>query len=130
MKNKYLILLSFHLIILLSYNTLSFSQSFNWAKKAGGNSEDFGYGISTDANGNAYVTGQFSGTATFGTIQLVSYGEGDIFVAKYDANGNYIWAKKAGGNSGDIGIDISTDANGNSYVTGHLVEPQHSELFS
>jgi len=93
-----------------------------WAKQAGGNSYDNGYGISTDTNGNSYVTGYFRSTATFGTIQLVSYGESDIFIAKYDTDGNCIWAKQAGGNSYDISYGISTDANGNSYVTGTFAD--------
>ena len=89
-----------------------------WAKNAGGIGYDYGYGIATDANGNSYVTGSFYGTATFGTIQLVSYGYDDIFIAKYDASGNCIWAKKAGGINWDFGYSISTDGNGNEFITG------------
>ena len=33
-------------------------------------------------NGNIYVIGQFNGTTTFGTIQLTSSGDSDIFVTK------------------------------------------------
>src|SRR5690606_24611486 len=44
-----------------------------------------------------YVSGVFSGTATFGNITLVSGGLTDGFIAKYDSSGNLIWAKKVGG---------------------------------
>ena len=89
-----------------------------WAKKAGGTSEDKGYSIALDDNGNSYVTGVFYGSATFGTATLTSSGNYDIFVAKLDSNGNWFWAKKAGGINDDYGWSISVDDNGNSYVTG------------
>ena len=37
-----------------------------WAKRAGGGAGALGWGVATDAAGNIYVTGGFSGTATFG----------------------------------------------------------------
>ncbi len=89
-----------------------------WAKQAGGISGDIGYSITVDANGNSYVTGIFSGSATFGTITLIGFGGYDIFVAKLDSNGNWLWAKQAGGISDDYGNSIAVDANGNSYFTG------------
>jgi hypothetical protein len=91
-----------------------------WAKNVGSNFFDYGYGISTDVIGNSYVTGSFFGTATFGTIQLTSFGENDIFIAKYDSSGNCVWAKNAGGNDYDYGTGISIDANGNCYITGYF----------
>jgi len=90
MKNKFFQLFYFSIVIFFIFNSLSFAQVFNWAKPAGGIVNDRGMSISTDANGNSYVTGGFYETATFGTIQLVSNGSHDIFIAKYDANGNCI----------------------------------------
>ncbi|GAB3204302.1 ribosomal protein S11 [Pontibacter aydingkolensis] len=91
-----------------------------WAQRAGGTSFDYGYGIALDASGNAYVTGSFQGTASFGNITLTSSGNNDIFVAKYDASGNVLWAQKAGGSSSDNGYGIAVDGSGNAYVTGSL----------
>ena len=92
--------------------------NWQWAKQAGGSGNNYGYGISVDANGNSYVTGRFEGTATFGADTLTSSGFLDVFVAKLDADGNWQWAKQAGGSNNDMGYSISVDANGNSYVTG------------
>ena len=89
-----------------------------WAKQAGGKSYDTSYGIAVDTNGNSYVIGYFWSSSTFGTTTLTSRGEIDIFVAKLDSNGNWLWAKKAGGQSNDGGRSIAVDADGNSYVTG------------
>ncbi len=101
---------------------------FHWAKKLGGTSSDVGGSVSVDRK-YVYATGNFSGTADFdpsaSTANLISSGQGDIYIAKYDrGTGNLIWAYSVGsnGSSGedDIGNDISTDAIGNVYVTGQF----------
>ena len=49
--------------------------------------------IKTDSHGNSYVVGTFSGIADFDpgpdSVNLASDGMGDIFLAKYDAEGQY-----------------------------------------
>jgi hypothetical protein len=108
------------LFILVLSSILLFAQkgSWLWAKQAGGVYWDRGNSIAVDTNGNSYVTGSFSGSATFGTTTLTSYHFQDIFVAKLDSNGNWLWAQQAGGRTDDKGYGIAVDANGNSYVTG------------
>ena len=113
-----------------SYNLTSFgstdifvakinsSGTWLWAVKAGGTSGDFGYGIAVDVAGNAYVTGFFEGTATFGSRTLTSSGEKDIFAAKLNPSGTWRWAYKAGGTDSDIGYGIAVDEAANAYVTG------------
>ena len=91
-----------------------------WATQAGGSDHDFGYEIVIDDNENSYVTGHFQGTATFGSYSLTSSGGIDIFVAKMDSNGNWLWATQAGGSDHDFGYEIAIDDNENSYVTGHF----------
>ncbi len=94
-----------------------------WAKRVGGTNIDDGYGISADANGNAIVTGRFlSPSIIFGVDTLVnvnpSINNTDIFIAKYDTNGNVLWAKSAGGMGIDNGYSVSADAAGNVFATG------------
>ncbi len=94
-----------------------------WAKSASGKTQDTGIGITTDANGNILVTGGFTSyTITFGITTLsnadTSLGGADIFIVKYDTNGNVLWAKSAGGNYSEFGTSVATDANGNVLVTG------------
>jgi len=98
--------------------------NWEWAISVGGTKIDYGFGISTDANGNSYVTGMFEESATFGATTLTTtdiVGDCDVFVAKVDTDGNWLWAKQAGGDDADYGYGISIDANGNSYVTGTFI---------
>jgi len=97
--------------------------NWQWVKNAGGiGGSTYAYGIGTDADGNSYVTGGFDGTAFFGADSIISDGSDDVFVAKIDADGNWLWASQSCGTGGDYPYGISVDANGNSYITGKLAE--------
>lgn len=93
---------------------------FKWAKSAGGNLEDKGQSVTTDAAGNCYATGFFNGIATVGTTLLTSAGKSDIWIAKYGADGTFVWAKRAGGDSTDVGNSIVSDKMGNTHITGYF----------
>ena len=94
-----------------------------WVVNAGSGGYDYsGKGIALDGAGNVCVTGLFEGTATFGANILVSSGEADIFTAKLDPDGNWLWARRAGGPTyWDMGQDLATDDSGNIYLTGHFI---------
>jgi hypothetical protein len=90
-----------------------------WAKSAGGNGGEKALGVSYDAAGNVYICGDYEDTCKFSTgTTLYCSGVRDIFVAKYDPNGNFLWARKAGGSGRDEALAIKCDAAGNCYVTG------------
>lgn len=91
-----------------------------WAKGAGGGSNDEPYSIKTDASGNIYVGGYFNQNAIFGTITLSTAGIADAFLAKYDSEGNILWAKSAGGNGDDRTTALSVDNSGNCYISGYF----------
>ncbi len=101
--------------------------NFIWAKSMGGNSYDGGAGIVVDASGNVYITGGFAGTADFDpgpgtfTMTAATTGQADIFVAKLDANGDFVWAKGViGGTWWDNGLKVVLDASGNVIVVGRV----------
>jgi hypothetical protein len=94
-----------------------------WAKGSGA-TDTYSYGISTDVFGNVYVTGRYGSAAiTFGTITLVNSGSWDIFIVKYDPNGNVLWAKSEGGPNSDYGFNTTTDDIGNVYISGRFDSP-------
>lgn len=89
-----------------------------WAKGAGGGSNDEAYSVDVDASGNVLVAGYFNSNALFGTINLTTAGQADVFVAKYDASGNVLWAERAGGGGDDRATGLAVDAAGNIYIAG------------
>jgi hypothetical protein len=101
----------------VKYNT---SGTVQWARSIGGTSPNSGYGIATDSSGNVFVTGGYSGTITIGSTELTSTSLSvDIFVAKCDTNGTFIWARSIGNTNTDRGYGIATDSSGNVYVIGY-----------
>jgi gliding motility-associated-like protein len=92
-----------------------------WTVQAGGPASDRAYSITTDAQNNILITGFFSGTASFGSISLTSSNNSqDVFVAKLDPSGNFLWANKFGGTDIDLALAVNADANGNVMVTGQF----------
>lgn len=103
-------------IFIAKYNS---SGNLIWVKKAGGNGPDRGNSISVDLNGNIYLTGYYNESATFETTTITSNNNSqDVFIAKYDTNGNLIWVHSVGGEFGDTGYGIVSDNLGNVIVTG------------
>ncbi len=99
--------------------------SFIWSVRIGDTNNDVGYGITTDANNNIYVTGDFIGTVDFdpgaGSVLISSNGnQRDCFILKLDASGNYIWAGAFGSAFlGDASFSIYVDASTTIYTTGY-----------
>ena len=60
-----------------------------WARCAGGQGDDYAFGRAYDEQGNIYLTGVCSDSAKFEGTTIPHGG----FMAKYDENGNLIWAK-------------------------------------
>jgi hypothetical protein len=85
-----------------------------WVRSAIGTSE--GHAVAVDGSGNIYVTGTFLGTTTFGTIPLSS-SLNDVFIVKYNSEGEVQWAKKAGGATSS-GRGIAVGASGQVLITG------------
>ncbi len=94
--------------------------TYAWATKGGGTGIDSARGVSALANGSSIITGDFSGTATFGATTLTSAGSDDTFTAKVKANGTYAWATRGGGTGIDSAYGVSARANGSSIITGHF----------
>ncbi|MCX7743177.1 MAG: hypothetical protein N2167_01295 [Flavobacteriales bacterium] len=66
-----------------------------WGQSAGGTNWDSGNQISLDHQGSVYVWGSYNGSATFGnTVTLFSMGYNDMYVAKYDVNGYFLWVNE------------------------------------
>jgi hypothetical protein len=92
-----------------------------WSKRFGGSSSDSGNSVSVDSSGNVYITGDFSSsTIDFGGGSLTNAGSSDLFLAKFDSNGNHLWSKRFGGSNDDYGYYVSVDRSSNVYITGYF----------
>ncbi len=99
-----------------------------WVKNPASTSDDRANAICADAAGNTFIAGRFSSpTITFGSTVLTNSSSGgsttDMFIAKYDAAGNAVWAKNPYGNDADEAFGICTDATGKTYITGDFASP-------
>jgi hypothetical protein len=94
-----------------------------WVRTGGSELIDRAADIVLDELGNAYITGFFNTnpinpTVAFGGTVLNGLGESDLFVAKYDANGNLVWIRYGGGELAEEGRGICLAANGDLVVSG------------
>ncbi|HEY3128912.1 MAG TPA: SBBP repeat-containing protein [Acidobacteriota bacterium] len=88
----------------------------------GGGTDDSGNGVTVDASGNAYVSGQTASTnfplknpfqSTYGG------GDADAFVCKINPAGSaLIYSSYLGGNGQEGAFRIAVDKDGNAYITG------------
>ena len=104
-------------VVLAKYNAAGVHQ---WSQRYGGTGLENGVGIALDASGNIVVTGYFSGTANLGGAGLVSAGQYDIFVAKYDGVGVHQWSQRFGSFNFDAGYSVAVDASSNVLLTGYF----------
>ncbi|MFM9944523.1 MAG: T9SS type A sorting domain-containing protein [Bacteroidia bacterium] len=100
------------------------AQNFHWARTMGGSSNDLARWVANDLSGNTYITGTFSETADFdpgsASFNISSAGMIDIFIAKLDGQGNFLWAKNIGAAGNEEVRSITTDASGNIILTGYF----------
>jgi len=98
-----------------------------WARKEGGAMAENAYGVSVDSQNNVLLTGQFQGTSTIAGQTITSIIDPvtflpsfDLFIAKYDLNGNPLWLKTGLADYEDRGLAVATDASNNIFITGQF----------
>jgi hypothetical protein len=105
-----------------------------WARNVSGSGASVvtPHGVATDNDGNIYVVGYFGlagsttqATATFGSLTVTNSGGWDPFIAKYDRNGNALWARVLTSTTPNTPTDerawdLAVDNTGAVYVTGYI----------
>lgn len=101
-----------------------------WIKRAGGSyggdcglpNNDNGAAIALDNANGVYITGHYAFNLQVGTENFTASSTVDAYVAKYDRDGNFLWAKSMGGVSWDVATSVACDANNNVFVAGNFKE--------
>ncbi|MEE9269054.1 MAG: T9SS type A sorting domain-containing protein [Candidatus Krumholzibacteria bacterium] len=95
-----------------------------WVRQFGSLSFDRAYSVTANASG-VYVTGQ-AGYSLPGEIHL---GSADVFVRKYDFDGNEVWTHQFGTSADDLGAGVSVHPSG-LYVVGRTSAALPGEVSS
>ncbi len=80
---------------------------YGWTNAIGGVEDDWASTHISDAAGNVYVSGGFDDRVDFdpgkGRAKYTAHGQDDMFVAAYARDGEYLWSRRIGSYSGDVG---------------------------
>lgn len=90
-----------------------------WLLVAGGKGADDILDIAEDKEGNIYIAGAIY-TASFQptTLQTGGFGKSDIFLAKLSPQGEWLWARTAGGAGDDAAVTVAIGPKGDIYLGG------------
>jgi len=121
-------------VFLVQYNSTGVVQ---WATKMGSllnGGNDIGFNLSIDTNNYLYITGTFSDASfniyntnnnvPFTTLSNTtgSSGVNNVFLVKYNSNGQGIWATTMGATITNYFNNISIDLDNYIYITGTFIE--------
>lgn len=114
-------------VLMAKYNTSN--GHLVWAKNTGSSYKIIANGVTVDSQNNIYLTGEFemlsdfdfSPTSSF-TLSNQSAQYTDVFLAKYTSNGDFIFAKRFGGGSGqyNTGKSVNVDNANNIVLCGNI----------
>lgn len=91
-----------------------------WAKQAGGTGNEYGREIVSGSDGNIYITGGFNSGFDFGTSKISNAGDWDIFVLKFDSQGNALNGFSAGSKGSDKAIGLVVNDKNKIFVLGSI----------
>lgn len=92
--------------------------NYRWTDVFGESFGDEAQHVAADPDGNVLVSGVFHGPVTIGTQPLAYHNGSDVFLARFAANGDFVWARAIGGDGLDDDAQLSSDGAGNAVVAG------------
>lgn len=90
--------------------------SVRYCGRFGDDARQLLHGVTTDTQGNIVIVGDFWGNIEFGGAKLASAGDRDIFLAKFDQDGNHVWSSRYGDTSEQVGAGVGVDTSGAVFI--------------
>lgn len=92
-----------------------------WIKMLGSTSDDWSYSVAVDASDNAFITG-----ATEGDLGGPTEGDKDMFLAKYNSEGDFLWSRQFGIHAyNEVSRSVAIDPMGNVFICGENEDGEH-----
>ncbi len=85
--------------------------SLLWTKQLGTSTTDIGTSVVQDGVGGFFVAGE-----TWGSLAATQIGEGDAFLASYDAAGTLRWINQYGTSSLELNVRVASDGAGGAWL--------------
>jgi hypothetical protein len=89
------------------------AQNWDWSTSFGGIGTDVLGAMKITEDGKLFIAGSYRENISFGTTNLTSTGQGDVFLAQLSESGNVQWAVSGGSESNDNSLALTLDADGN-----------------
>ncbi len=102
----------------------------HWVKHGGGQEHDVAAAVAVNEAGQIYIVGDYYVQAEFGGDTLQSIGSSDMFLARFNSEGDQLWIRSNGGTNVDVATDIGVDLNGKVYVSGYYQLTTHFQNLS
>ncbi|MBI1289456.1 MAG: hypothetical protein GC178_17960 [Flavobacteriales bacterium] len=101
-----------------------------WVRTCGGTNVDVATGVDTDLENRVYVSGYYQGTTHFQNHSATCLSYNDVFLSRFDADGNCDWLSSAGSWGLDNCLGMATDWDGTTYLTGVFEEEMFADNVS
>jgi len=89
-----------------------------WSQRFGNYSFQSDASVATDGSDNVIVGGSFASSIDFGGGPLVSAGQQNIYVVKFNSAGDHVWSQSFGDTESQIAHAVVTDGSDSILVTG------------
>jgi hypothetical protein len=106
----------FYSFFIITGTLLAQAPNIDWQKNIGGSNDDYGYTITSDQLGNIIIgTASHSNNGDFNQ----NLGGLDVWVLKYNSQGDLLWKKQFGGSASDYITDIIATNDGGYLFAGN-----------
>ena len=89
-----------------------------WARRLAEADTEFPVRLTLDEAGNGYLASGFAGAFLLGSNRFTSVGEHDVFLTRFDPEGDLVWAKHGVGLRHNRVSSLQVDAAGNAFLAG------------